>query len=32
MQDFQDILLSRGSVLLYLERGRAFFFTAKLEG
>ena len=29
MLDFHNILLSKGSVLLYLEKGRAFFFTAK---
>ncbi len=31
MQDFQNILLSKGSVLLHLEKGRAFFFTVKVE-
>lgn len=31
MLDFQNILLSKGGVLLYLEKGRAFFFTAKAE-
>lgn len=31
MQDFQNILLSRGSVVLYLEKGRAFLFTSKME-
>lgn len=31
MLDFQNILLSRGSVILYLEKGKAFFFTAKGE-
>lgn len=31
MLDFQNILLSRGSVILYLEKGKAFFFTSKVE-
>lgn len=31
MQDFEDVLLSRGSVILYLEKGRAFFVTSKTE-
>lgn len=31
MLDFQKILLSRGSVVLYLEKDRAFFFTSKTE-
>lgn len=29
MPDFENILLSRGSVVLYLEKGRALFFTSK---
>lgn len=31
MQDFEDVLLSRGSVILYLEKGRAFFVTSKTK-
>lgn len=31
MLDFQDILLSRGSVILYLEKQRAFLFSSKVE-
>lgn len=31
MQNFEDVLLSRGSVILYLEKGRAFFATSKTE-
>lgn len=31
MQDFEDVLLSRGSVILYLEKGRAFFATSKTK-
>lgn len=31
MQDFGNILFSQGSVLLYLEKGRAFFFSSKVE-
>ncbi len=31
MLDFENIRLSRGSVVLYLEQGRAFFFTSKQE-
>ena len=31
MLDFQNILLSRGSVILYLEKGKAFLFTSKIE-
>lgn len=31
MPDFENILLSRGSVILYLEKGNAFFFTSKTE-
>lgn len=31
MQDFEDVLLSRGSVILYLEKGRAFFATSKVK-
>ncbi len=29
MLDFRELLLSRGSVVLYLEKERAFFFTSK---
>lgn len=31
MQDFEDVLLSRGSVILYLEKERAFFATSKTK-
>ena len=31
MLDFENILLSRGSVILYLEKGKAFFFTSKMD-
>lgn len=31
MLDFRNILLSRGGVILYLEKGRAFFFSAGTE-
>lgn len=31
MQDFEDVLLSRGSVILYMEKGRVFFATSKTK-
>ena len=31
MLDFENILLSIGSVILYLEKGKAFFFTSKID-
>lgn len=31
MLDFENILLSIGSVILYLEKGKAFFFTSKMD-
>lgn len=31
MLDFENILLSKGSVVVYLERERAFFFTSRKE-
>lgn len=31
MLDFENILLSRGSVVVYLEQERAFFFTSRKE-
>ena len=31
MLDFENILLSRGSVIVYLEQERAFFFTSRKE-
>lgn len=31
MLDFENILLSKGSVIVYLERERAFFFTSRQE-
>ncbi|KXL53264.1 magnesium transport protein CorA [Anaerotignum neopropionicum] len=31
MPDFQNVMLSHGSVVIYLEKGRAFFFTSQKQ-